>query len=700
MAKAGQLIVDLIAETQRFRADMEQASRTAAEHSGRISRAVEGIRGGFEVAEKAAAAFGIALGAREVVEFVNRTLEAGAQLKTMAAQIGLTTDQYQTLRYAATQVGISQEEMNTAVAHLTRTVGEAAAGNDVAVKTFQELGVAIFDANGQIRPTASIYRDVAEALSKIADPAARARIEVALFGRTGQQLDPQLREGAGGIDELTKRAQELGVVLGKDQIEALDRAKNKVDELTLRWQVFSEELLAKVAPALIDVMDLMEQIPNAVTVHSTAGAIAAHELDGVNRSIEQTKQQIAQLEAASSQNSWSRILMPWRDWDAEIQAAKKHLADLEAQARGLSAVAGHVAGGPGAGPQTQAQPPGRPLISVPAPDTFGGAAAGAQAQISAAQRIIEQLKFEEEQLRRTAAEQKIYNDLHEAAVTAASKEGQQIIALNQQIQREKELQKELDDEQAKHNEMVAEAKRIHEEVLTPLEKYQEEIAQINELLKAGVLSQDDYNRKVVELNRQYSETLPKLDEFNQKAQETGLTISDIGNDFLNAAQGARTWQDVATAALNTVARSLLKLMDQIDKGGSGGGGLMGLLNSLLGIGGSALGGISSSQLALVSSQASVDVATLPMFAFGGGFDVGGAGGVDSQVVAFRASPWEHVEVTNPGDRGGRGGQPMVFSPRYYISTPDADSFRRTQRQTLADGYGHMQRLARRNGASA
>jgi hypothetical protein len=43
------------------------------------------------------------------------------------------------------------------------------------------------------------------------------------------------------------------------------------------------------------------------------------------------------------------------------------------------------------------------------------------------------------------------------------------------------------------------------------------------------------------------------------------------------------------------------------------------------------------------------------FANGGEFKVGGAGGIDSQVVAFRASPNERVRVTKPGqDRGGVG----------------------------------------------
>lgn len=46
---------------------------------------------------------------------------------------------------------------------------------------------------------------------------------------------------------------------------------------------------------------------------------------------------------------------------------------------------------------------------------------------------------------------------------------------------------------------------------------------------------------------------------------------------------------------------------------------------------------------------------LPGFANGGSFQVGGAGGIDSQLVAFRASPNERVTITKPGQMAGPAG---------------------------------------------
>jgi hypothetical protein len=49
------------------------------------------------------------------------------------------------------------------------------------------------------------------------------------------------------------------------------------------------------------------------------------------------------------------------------------------------------------------------------------------------------------------------------------------------------------------------------------------------------------------------------------------------------------------------------------------------------------------------------------FAQGGAFRVGGSGGIDSQMVAFKASPNETVSVTKPGQTfgGGKAGPQLV-----------------------------------------
>lgn len=57
---------------------------------------------------------------------------------------------------------------------------------------------------------------------------------------------------------------------------------------------------------------------------------------------------------------------------------------------------------------------------------------------------------------------------------------------------------------------------------------------------------------------------------------------------------------------------------------------------------------------------------------GGSFYVGGSGGPDSQMVAFRASPGERVDITPPGGRGGGGPVHVVVHVGEVRDRGDAD----------------------------
>ncbi len=126
--------------------------------------------------------------------------------------------------------------------------------------------------------------------------------------------------------------------------------------------------------------------------------------------------------------------------------------------------------------------------------------------------------------------------------------------------------------------------------------------------------------------------------------------------------------------------------------------LAGLLQSALGglIGGITggttsggfLGGIGSLFSGLLGGKGYSPSFAESRFATGGSWVVGGSGGVDSQMVKFRASPGERVTVErNGGSNGGGGGSTVVFN----ITTPDVRGFKASESQIAA----RMQRLASR-----
>lgn len=140
-----------------------------------------------------------------------------------------------------------------------------------------------------------------------------------------------------------------------------------------------------------------------------------------------------------------------------------------------------------------------------------------------------------------------------------------------------------------------------------------------------------------------STSAPALaDQAGQGVKSAFSDVGGIGDDisqslsgaFQSLIDGSKNMKDVVKDVLADISKSLLNsglnaLFGQNGFGMLGGGGFFGGI--VKGIG------------------------SLFGFAQGGSFQVGGAGGIDSQLVAFRASPNETVSITKPGqDMGGSG----------------------------------------------
>jgi hypothetical protein len=111
----------------------------------------------------------------------------------------------------------------------------------------------------------------------------------------------------------------------------------------------------------------------------------------------------------------------------------------------------------------------------------------------------------------------------------------------------------------------------------------------------------------------------------------------IANTFTSIIDGSKKAKDAIADLLKQMAKMLIdnamkSLFGTLFGGAGGSGG--GLLSTLFG--------------------------ALPGFANGGSFKVGGAGGTDSQLVAFRASPSERVSISKPGQERGSGNPAPVI----------------------------------------
>lgn len=161
---------------------------------------------------------------------------------------------------------------------------------------------------------------------------------------------------------------------------------------------------------------------------------------------------------------------------------------------------------------------------------------------------------------------------------------------------------------------------------------------------------DALRAKIEGLATTYGNTAQAVELAKERFSAIQGSMQGIASKFEDAlvgvADGSKkakdAFADMARGIISDLIRLIIRLQITIP--------LARALTSALGGGGGFLG-LFGGPTNVVGAAGSMPV---PTFASGGSFTVGGSGGIDSQMVAFRATPGEMVNIRH-GDQGGFGG---------------------------------------------
>lgn len=257
MPQIGRLWTDLELESSQFSVGLRKAVAESTAASAKIQKELSGIRSSLMAGVGAIAGLGLVSAAREALDYAS-------SLEEVANQLGVTTRDLQEYRYAATQAGVSQEAMDKSLAKLTVTMGQARDGGKKQAAAFRELNNIIGrDILASSQSAGDAIPFIAEALGKIEDPTRRARLEVALFGKAGQQLDPLLKGGSAAVNELRDAAHSLGIVLSDQAIQDADRTADKLSELNT---VLSANIASAVANNTREIYGFVDALSSLISM--------------------------------------------------------------------------------------------------------------------------------------------------------------------------------------------------------------------------------------------------------------------------------------------------------------------------------------------------------------------------------------------------------------------------------------------------
>jgi len=239
MADIGSLVIKLAAETADFREDLGKSALLLERHA-------ESMRGSLEkVAEVAKTTFAIAIGVESVgalKELVMHTLETAAALQHLSEQTGASAEALSGFAPVATISGTAMDQIGVGLTKLSKGLAGVDDETKGATQALAFLGVKAKDAGGNLRDPAEVMNDIALKLGDFQDGAGKTAIALELFGKSGAQMLPFLKDLA--------HNQDLNIRLTADQIESAEAASKALGRMRAEHAFIAQTLVTAALPAL------------------------------------------------------------------------------------------------------------------------------------------------------------------------------------------------------------------------------------------------------------------------------------------------------------------------------------------------------------------------------------------------------------------------------------------------------------------
>lgn len=250
-AEAEEKIGDAAEESAEDLEKQEDAAEDAKEELKALAEK------GADKAAKCIIALGAAVGATvtAIGKLVFDAAEAADELGDMSKKTGLSTEQLQIYQYTADMCGSSLETITGAQAKLVKSMASAKKGTGETAAAFERLGVKVRDeVTGEMRSADDVFMDVIDALGEIPNETERDTLAMQIFGKSAQDLNGLILEGADGLRDYSKEAKELGVVLSDDAIDTLGEVQTELKKVRAQFDTTKKNIAAKFAPAVTRVL--------------------------------------------------------------------------------------------------------------------------------------------------------------------------------------------------------------------------------------------------------------------------------------------------------------------------------------------------------------------------------------------------------------------------------------------------------------
>lgn len=247
--------------------------------TGEVNSGINEVKTGLEsltpVVKDLAQTFAELFAIHVIQEFVSELGHAyeeiahlGQVATSAAAQTGLAVEQVQEFGKISQLVGVSGDVAAVGLQRFEKNLATSGQASSVTGQLLSEMGIAVKNAEGQIRPLNDIMGDLSEKFAAAPDGVNKTAVAIELMGRGGARLIPFLDQGRTGWEQMRQSVEATGVVMSGKLANAFQNSEDYIELQNMAFKGLAITIATNFRPSVDglvnDLTKLVEEINNNI----------------------------------------------------------------------------------------------------------------------------------------------------------------------------------------------------------------------------------------------------------------------------------------------------------------------------------------------------------------------------------------------------------------------------------------------------
>lgn len=242
---SGNLGDTLDALAQKFGFSLPDGMKKSLNGMGAVDAESIALAGGF-----AALVAAIVKVEQAMVSMTRESAAWADNIITLSAVTGQSTQQLQEFSYATDLIDVSVDTLRGSLAKMTNNMQDTMNGTGNAKNSFEALGVSVTGADGNMRAANEVFYETIDALGKVKNATERDAMAMDIFGRSAQELNPLIIQGASTLRQYAEEARKMGYVLDDEALSSLGAVDDALQRLKKTQEGVKNQIAVEFAPYL------------------------------------------------------------------------------------------------------------------------------------------------------------------------------------------------------------------------------------------------------------------------------------------------------------------------------------------------------------------------------------------------------------------------------------------------------------------